>query len=87
MNEQFIQRLTIDWNAIDKDSYLREIASIKDLKELNFENSVTFFELTVINCMNIKKMRGYYVFYKISLLQNISGRFQNCNAFSSLQRT
>ena len=43
MNEQFIQCLTIDWDVVDKNSYLREIAAIKDLKELNFENSVTFF--------------------------------------------
>lgn len=43
MNEQFIQRLTIDWDAVDEDSYLREIAAIKNLKELVFEKPVTFF--------------------------------------------
>ena len=43
MNEQFIRCLTIDWDSVARNSYLREIAAIKDLKELNFENSVTFF--------------------------------------------
>jgi len=43
MNEQFIQRLTIDWDAVDGDSYLREIEAIKDMKELVFDNPVTFF--------------------------------------------
>ena len=43
MNEQFIQKITIDWEKIDKNSYLRNIDAIKDLKELNFEKSVTFF--------------------------------------------
>ena len=43
MNEQFIQKITIDWDKIDKNSYLRNIDAIKDLKELNFEKSVTFF--------------------------------------------
>ena len=43
MNEQFIRCLTIDWDAVARNSYLREIAAIKDLKDLNFENSVTFF--------------------------------------------
>ena len=36
MNEQFIQKITIDWDQIDKNSYLRNIDAIKDLKELSF---------------------------------------------------
>ncbi len=43
MNEQFIQRLSIDWNKIERNSYLRRIDAIKDLEELVFEKPVTFF--------------------------------------------
>jgi len=42
MNEQFVQRLYIDWDKIDKNSYLRKIEAIKDLKEIVFEKSITF---------------------------------------------
>ena len=42
MNEQFIQRLSIDWNKIEQSSYLRKIDAIKDLKELVFEKPITF---------------------------------------------
>ena len=34
MNQQFIQSLSIDWNKIEDDSYLREIEAINKLKEL-----------------------------------------------------
>ena len=43
MNEQFIQRLSIDWDKIEKDSYLRNIESIRELEELVFEKPITFF--------------------------------------------
>ena len=43
MNEQFIQRLSIDWNKIAGNSYLRKIEAIKDLEELVFEKPITFF--------------------------------------------
>jgi len=43
MNEQFIQGLSIDWDKIEKDSYLRNIESIKELEELIFEKPITFF--------------------------------------------
>ena len=33
MNEQFIQRLSIDWNKIERNSYLREIDAIKELEK------------------------------------------------------
>ena len=42
MNQQFIQRLTIDWDKIEQDSYLRKIESITKLDELVFEKPVTF---------------------------------------------
>ena len=38
MNQQFIQSLSIDWNKIEDDSYLREIEAINKLKEVVFEN-------------------------------------------------
>ena len=43
MNQQFIQRLSIDWDKIEKDSYLRNIESIKELEQLIFEKPITFF--------------------------------------------
>ena len=43
MNDQFIQKINIDWNKIDADSYLRNIPTIKDLQSLELSNSVTFF--------------------------------------------
>jgi len=43
MNEQFIQRLSIDWSKIEKDSYLRKIDAIKELEELEFDQAITFF--------------------------------------------
>ena len=38
MYQQFIQSLSIDWNKIEDDSYLREIEAINKLKEVVFEN-------------------------------------------------
>ena len=43
MNEQFIQRLSIDWNKIERNSYLRRIDAIKELEELVFDKPITFF--------------------------------------------
>ena len=43
MNQQFIQGLTIDWNKISPDSYLREIDAIKGVDKLAFHNPITFF--------------------------------------------
>jgi predicted ATPase len=43
MNEQFIQRLSIDWDKIKSESYLHEIDAIKDIKELEFDKPITFF--------------------------------------------
>ncbi len=43
MNRQFIQSLSIDWNKIDNDSYLREIEAINQLEEIVFEKPITFF--------------------------------------------
>ena len=43
MNEQFIQRLSIDWDKIEQNSYLRNIEAINKLEELVFEKPITFF--------------------------------------------
>lgn len=43
MNNQFIQRMTIDWNRISEDSYLRKIEAVKDVDTLEFHKPVTFF--------------------------------------------
>ena len=43
MNSLFIQRIMIDWRRISKDSYLRNIEALRDLKELELTHAVTFF--------------------------------------------
>lgn len=43
MNHQFIQGLKIDWNKIDKNSYLRTIHAITGVEEIKFDKLVTFF--------------------------------------------
>lgn len=43
MNNQFIQSISIDWNKIDKYSYLRNIEAIKVLDRLEFTKAVTYF--------------------------------------------
>lgn len=43
MNEQFIQGLIIDWDKIQRNSYLRRIPALKGLNQLEFDNPITFF--------------------------------------------
>ncbi len=43
MNNLFIQNISINWNEINKNSYLRNILSIKTLKTLQFSKSITLF--------------------------------------------
>lgn len=43
VNNQFIQRMTIDWTRISEDSYLRKIEAVKDVDTLTFHKPVTFF--------------------------------------------
>ena len=42
MKNTIIQGIKIDWNKIDKDSYLRQIPSLKNLQSLEFSKQVTF---------------------------------------------
>ena len=43
MNSQLIQKMVIDWEKIDRSSYLWDIEAIKGLGELEFTSPVTFF--------------------------------------------
>lgn len=43
INRQFIQSVIIDWDKIEKNSYLRELEALKNLKRLEFSAPVTFF--------------------------------------------
>ncbi len=43
MNHQFIQNVSINWDKIEQNSYLREIEAIRGVRQFNFTNSVTFF--------------------------------------------
>ena len=43
MNTQFIQKLFIDWDKIESNSYLRRIDAIRGLEELEFEKPITCF--------------------------------------------
>lgn len=43
LDNKMIKSLTIDWNKIEQYSYLRRIPALKSLKELKFNNRVTFF--------------------------------------------
>lgn len=43
LNNQFIQKIFINWDKISPYSYLRSIESIKNLRELEFTAPITFF--------------------------------------------
>lgn len=43
MNNQFIQKVYIDWDKITPHSYLQSIESIKDLEAIEFNKPITFF--------------------------------------------
>jgi len=43
MNEQFIKGISIDWNKIDPNSYLRKIEALNGLDTLEFTKPITFF--------------------------------------------
>ena len=39
----YIEGIRIDWNLVDKNSYVRNIESLKSINELKFNNPITFF--------------------------------------------
>ena len=43
MNNQFIQKIFINWDEIGPRSYLRQIEAIKNLQMLEFISPITFF--------------------------------------------
>lgn len=43
MNQQFIREISIDWNKISRDSYLRDIPALQLKSPLVFDRPVTFF--------------------------------------------
>lgn len=43
MDNKFIQEMTIDWSKITRDSYLRDIKAIRDIKDIEFHSPITFF--------------------------------------------
>ena len=54
MNQQFIQSLSIDWNKIEDDSYLREIEAINKLKEVLVPLMEAKDYLSIKNSLDIK---------------------------------
>ena len=42
-NELYLTGLQIQWDNIERDSYLRQIEAIRDIDELEFKSPVTFF--------------------------------------------
>lgn len=43
MDHKFIQRVSIDWSQIDRDSYLYGIEALRTMDFLDFQENVTFF--------------------------------------------
>ncbi len=43
MDRRFIQKISIDWDALDPDSYLHGIEAVRCLKTLEFHKNITFF--------------------------------------------
>ena len=43
MGSRFIEKLHIDWNKIDRDSYLTHIPSLRQIEDLDFNKNITFF--------------------------------------------
>lgn len=43
MNELFIQSITIDWNRISDDSYLRWIEALNNMQSLHLNKQITIF--------------------------------------------
>lgn len=43
MDSKFIKKIKIDWNKVDKKSYVRNISSISNIDEIKFNKPITFF--------------------------------------------
>lgn len=43
MNTNYIHKIKLNWDRIAPDSYLREIPALRNLEELEFDRTITFF--------------------------------------------
>ena len=43
MNHNYIQSFQINWENIDRDSYLRDIPALRSIEHFTFEKNITFF--------------------------------------------
>ena len=43
MDEQFIRAISIRWDKIDSDSYIRDIPALVDMEDMIFSMPITFF--------------------------------------------
>ncbi|MDD3369682.1 MAG: AAA family ATPase [Lachnospiraceae bacterium] len=43
LEDRYIRLLQIDWEKIDRSSYLRQIEALKNISELAFQKNITFF--------------------------------------------
>lgn len=43
LNDRFIREITLDWNKVDENSYLREIEALRTIDTLTFDHNITFF--------------------------------------------
>lgn len=43
MEHRFIKQIKINWDGISKNSYLREIDTLKNISKFNFNSNITFF--------------------------------------------
>ena len=41
MGNRFIEKLHIDWNRIDRASYLSQIPSLRQIEDLEFNKNIT----------------------------------------------
>lgn len=43
MTDQYIEAVSINWDRIDRNSYLRDIEALRGLQSIQFHKPVTFF--------------------------------------------
>lgn len=43
MEDRFVRSVSVDWNRIEENSYLRQIEAVRNLTTLNFQENITFF--------------------------------------------
>ena len=43
INDNYIKKISIDWDKVSSESYLNSIYALKNIESLNFDNRVTFF--------------------------------------------